>query len=182
MVLTKKAKRILIISTFSIGFVFCSLVIASLQTMHIEYLISHADNNGKKTEKSDILTHVSKFYLENFRITENEAEELQASTGVAFILAGFNDYKYQIAEAFLEKGLDINGINHSSGSDLTALHSAVLLSDKDAVLFLLEHGIDISVKSGEGLTALDWAIKMQEVNPTENRDEIVQILEAAINS
>jgi len=108
--------------------------------------------------------------------------EVQASTGVAFILGGSNDYKYQIAEAFLENGLDVNGINYAGDNKLTALHSAVLLTDKESVLFLLEHGIDISIKSENGLTALDWAIKMQEANPAKSRDEIVQILEAAINS
>jgi len=43
-----------------------------------------------------------------------------------------------------------------------------LLTDKESVLFLLEHDIDISIKSENGLTALDWAIKMQEANPTKS--------------
>jgi len=150
--------------------------------MHIEYLISHAYNNGNDAEKADVFTDLSQFYLENFRISENDVQQLQASAGITYILSGSDDYKYKIAEAFLENGLDINSINHSSYNKLNALHSAVLLGDKASVLFLLEHGIDLNAKSEEGLTALDWAMKVQTTDPTEKRNEIIQILETASNS
>lgn len=182
MVLKNKVKKILVVSSLSIVVIFSSIMVYSLQTMHIENLISHAYNNGHDAEKADIFTDLSKFYLENFRIAEDDVQQLQADAGITFILGGSNDYKYQIAEAFLKEGLDINGINHSSYNKLNALHSAVLLGDKGSVLFLLEHGINLNAKTEEGFTALDWAIKMQESDPTEKRDEIIQILETAINS
>jgi len=170
MVLKNKVKKTLIALVASIVLIFSSILIYGLQTMHIEYLISHAYNNGHDAEKADIFTDVSKFYLKNFRVSESDVQQLQASAGMTYILSGSNDYKYEIAEAFLENGLDINSINHSSYNKLNALHSAVLLGDKGSVIFLLEHGIDLNAKSEEGLTALDWAMKMQETDPTEKRD------------
>ncbi|EDM68788.1 hypothetical protein PE36_19325 [Moritella sp. PE36] len=131
--------------------------------MNIEYLISYADNNGNGT-------------------TENDIQQLQNNTGIEFILNGSNNYKYQTAEIFLDNGLDINSINHSSDRNINALHSAVLLKNTDNVLFLLKHGIDINAKTKNGLTALDWAIKTYEVNPTKELSEIIQILETASNS
>lgn len=177
-----KIKKILLVSSLSAVLISSSIAIYALESMNIEHLISYADNNGNGTTDANLFNDISKFYLENFRTTENDIQQLQNNTGIEFILNGSNDYKYQTAEIFLDNGLDINGINHSSDHNINELHSAVLLKNTDNVLFLLKHGIDINAKTKNGLTALDWAIKTYEVNPTKELSEIIQILETASKS
>ena len=142
-----KIKKILLVSSLSAVLISSSIAIYALESMNIEYLISYADNNGNGTTDANLFNDISKFYLENFRTTENDIQQLQNNTGIEFILNGSNDYKYQTAEIFLDNGLDINGINHSSDRNINALHSAVLLKNTDNVLFLLKHGIDINAKT-----------------------------------
>ncbi|KXO09234.1 ankyrin domain protein [Moritella sp. JT01] len=150
--------------------------------MNIEHLISYSDNNGNGSTDANLFNDASKFYLEHFRTTENDIQQLQQNSGIEFILNGSNDYKYQTAEIFLENGLDINGVNHFSNRNINALHSAVLLKNKDNVLFLLKHGIDINAKTKNGFTALDWARKIYDKTPTKELNAIIQILEIESNT
>lgn len=74
-----------------------------------------------------------------------------------------------IAKLLLDKGADVNAIQHGS---FTALHSAAFSGDLPMVRLLLDSGAKLDPKTDDGQTALDLARE-------KNRDGVVKELEAA---
>lgn len=63
-----------------------------------------------------------------------------------------------LAQAFLEKGADVNAVDVNGG---TALHWAVGGNKPDVAALLLAKGVDASVADGAGQTPLQLAVKLK---------------------
>ena len=89
--------------------------------------------------------------------------------------------KYEIAEFFIAKGLDVNGVNHyyfRKPHDDTPLHASVLYNDAERAKFLIDHGADLNIKSKplNDMTALELAQALQKKRPAEDRSELIRLL------
>ncbi|MBL1274936.1 MAG: hypothetical protein COB30_002500 [Ectothiorhodospiraceae bacterium] len=91
--------------------------------MKIEYLILCSANQ----EGTRIPSSLCYYYMVNYRINEKSIKALSEGAGLDYILSGENIKKYDIAKAFLERGLDVNGISHYHG--MTPLQASVLGDD-----------------------------------------------------
>lgn len=117
-------------------------------------------------------------YLLRFRMNQNDIDDLQAGGGLAFVLESGAPGKFELAERFIDKGLDVNADVRPGPGDRTqsALHSAVILNQADNVAFLLEHGADKAKPDSEGQTPLQVAERLQSAQPDESRAEVIRLL------
>jgi len=145
-----------------------------MSEMKIEVLILCSSNEGGIRIPSN-LCH---YYMLNYRINEKDIKALSEGAGLDYILNGESPKNYDIAKAFLARGLDVNGISHYSG--MTPLQATALSNDVQSVKFLLEKGADLHLTGDKGITALALAKKMHVVgNKLRDRTEIIQILSDA---
>lgn len=118
------------------------------------------------------------YYMYNYRDIESDVNQLSSGAGLSFILEGKDDKKkYEIAEFYILNGLDVNGVNHSGGYDLTPLHGAVLDNNTDIARFLLNHGASKSIAAPTiSMTPVELANSLQEKEPSVDRREMIQML------
>jgi len=155
------------------------LMFYDMTQMEMEVLILCSENQGGIRIPSSLC----KYYLVNYRMNEKDIKELSEGAGLDYILyiEGRNSTEYELAKLFLAKGLDVDGVNHHSGyfdnKKFTPLQSAVVLNDVPRVKFLLEHGADVHLTRGKGITALEYAKKIHKAgNERQDRTEIIQLL------
>lgn len=119
-------------------------------------------------------------YMMAFRVTEQDVRDLERGAGLEFILNLSSQDKYNIADAFIAEGLDIDGVNHFSGKALTPLQAAVLYGDLRRVHYLIHNGAQVDLENIEGMTALDLARKAHKNNPQDQvMLEILNLLSQA---
>lgn len=177
---TKHLKRT--VATLAlIGAGWLGLMTYAMTEMEMTQLISCSAGKGG----TRIPSPVCGYYMKHYRGTDKDMEEL-AIGGLDPILNIDSDRKYEFAEFFISKGLDINGINHYTfrePSYVTPLHASVLYNDVERAKFLLAHGADVNIKiksrTYNDLTALELAKAMQQRLPTEDRSELIRLLSAA---
>ncbi len=122
------------------------------------------------------------YYMLNFRINKSDINDLGEGAGLDYILNLESPDKYKIAEIFISRGLDVNGVNHFSNKDVTPLHSSVFYNDVERVNFLIKQGADANIRSeGYEMTALELAEKLHKDNDKEDRSEIIRILSSVSN-
>ena len=153
-----------------------------MTSMKIDVLILCSSNEGGIRIPSSLCYN----YMVNYRINEKDIKELSEGAGLDYILyvEGRNSTEYELAKLFLAKGLDVDGVNHHSGyfdnKKFTPLQSAVVLNDVPRVKFLLEHGADVHLTGGKGITALEYAKKIHKAgSERQDRTEIIQLLSDA---
>ncbi|WP_394203073.1 ankyrin repeat domain-containing protein [Shewanella waksmanii] len=156
--------------------ILCSTAIATsynLYNMSVEELIVCSDDASGYY----LPPFICEFQLTNLG-GEAYAEELSKTTGLSFILAGNNQQKkLALAEYFINKGVNIDGINHIDGLGLTPLHAAILNQDFSSVKFLIAHGADISLRAkSTELNALELAEQVNQQYRSTDTKLIVQIL------
>jgi len=98
-------------------------------------LIICADGNGEVYTP----TPVCRWYLSAFRTTPAGVVAVREASGIGFILNGSSANRFDIAESFIEVGLDIN-----ESPSLTPLCNAIVLNQTDNVEFLLAHNAVIA--------------------------------------
>jgi len=118
------------------------------------------------------------YYMFNFRDAEDDVLKLSAGAGLGFILEGNNnEKKYEIAEFFVVKGLDVNGVNHSGGYNLTPLHGAVIDNDIVMAVFLLDRGASKKIKAPTiNMDPLELAKSLQKKEPNIDRSKMINLL------
>jgi len=142
--------------------------------MKIEHLILCSTNEGGTRIPSSFCYN----YMFSYRINEQTAKALSEGAGLDYILHAAPPKRYEIAEAFLAHGLDVNGISHYSG--MTPLQATAQSGEVQNVKFLLKQGTDLRLTGDKGMTALALARKMHIAgNKLRDRTEIIQILSDA---
>lgn len=156
-----------------------SLMLYAMPKMSIQHLILCSSNESDTRIPSSLCN----YYMLNHRITESDIKELSEGAGLEYILNLESHEKYKIAEIFISRGLDVNGVNHFSNRDVTPLQASVFYNDVERVKFLIKHGADVSIRSkGYGMTALELAKKLHKENSKEDRSEIIKILSSGSNT
>lgn len=150
------------------------LMVFDITEMDSESMILCTSNEGGIF----IPSKVCEYYMFNYRDITKDVEELTKGSGLVFILNGKNkEKKYKIAEFFILKGLDVNGVNHYGDYNLTPLHGAVLSNDVGMVKFLLKHGADIKIKPASiNMNPLEFAQSLQKKEPSVDRSKIIKLL------
>ncbi|MCF6338841.1 MAG: ankyrin repeat domain-containing protein [Gammaproteobacteria bacterium] len=160
-----------------IGGIFLAIagfVLYDMSEMEIEVLILCSSNEGGIRIPSG-LCH---YYMVNYRINEKDIEALSEGAGLDYILHAKPPKRYEIAKAFLARGLDVNGVSHYSG--LTPLQAAALGNDVQSVKFLLAQGAGLQIHGELGMTALEYAKKIHKAGDKfRDKGEIIQILSDA---
>jgi len=156
------------------------LMFYDMTQMEIETLILCSANEGGIRIPSDLCYS----YMVNYRMNEKDIKELSEGAGLDYILNGEEPIKYDIAKAFLARGLNVNGVNHykarSEDKNVTPLQAAVVYNDVPRVKFLLEQGADLQIRGELEMTALEYAKNIHKAG-SEFRDktEIIQLLSDA---
>ena len=160
-----------------IGGAVVGLMVYSITAMSVIELIDcSADEGGIRLPSG-----LCEYYMKNYRGNDEDMQEL-AIGGLDPILNLSNSKKkYAIAEYFIAKGLDVNGVNHyyfREPNDHTPLHASVLYNDVERAKFLIDHGADVNIKSKSlnGMTALEFAQALQKKRPAEDRSELIRLL------
>jgi len=162
-----------IISIFLLGMV--GLATFTLYKMDMDELIMCSVGEGgfRLPEK------VCESFMRKFRTNKVNIDSLNNGAGIDAILnLSNNEKKYTLAEYFLSKGLDINGINHYGEANLTPIHAAILYNDFVRVEFLVKHRADLNIKDPRyNMTPLEFAKSLQENRPEVDRGKIISLLE-----
>jgi len=151
------------------------LMFYDMTQMKIETLILCSANEGGIRIPSNLCYN----YMVNYRINAKDIKELSEGAGLDYILNGEGSIKYDIAKAFLARGLDVNGVNyykaHPEDKGATPLQAAVVYNDVPRIKFLLEQKADLQIRGELGMTALEYAKKLHKAG-SEFRDlsEIIQ--------
>lgn len=156
-----------------------SIMLYAMSQMSIQHLIlCGSDESGTRIPSS-----LCNYYMINHRITERDIKDLSEGAGLEYILNLESPGKYKIAEIFISRGLDVDGINHFNNKDITPLQASVFYNDVERVKFLIKQGADINIRSeGHGMTALELAKKLHKENDKEDRSEIIKILSSVSNT
>lgn len=123
------------------------------------------------------------YYMKSYRSGEEDLQDLAAS-GVDPILNLDSNRKYEIADFFISKGLDVNGPNrhrHAREDDSTPLHASVLYNDPERAKFLIDHGADLDAESNyhNDMTPLELARNLQKKFPEKDMGKVIRVLEDA---
>lgn len=154
--------------------IFVALIVIMFYTvaaMTAQRLILCATDNSQ----SAVPRAVCKYYLENHGIDGEAVRDLQAGAGLEFILNIESPSRFELAERFIEQGLDVNGINHYSSQNSAPLHAAIMYGDLDSVKFLIAKGALLSVKNKSGETALQLAERLYDQNNLNGQAIISQL-------
>ncbi len=159
-----------------IGGAVVGLVVYAMSEMSMLHLIMCSSGEGG----TRIPSGLCEYYMKNYRGNEEDMKEL-AFGGLDPILNGESKKKYDIAEYFIAKGLDVNGVNHyyfREPNDYTPLHASVSYNDVERAKFLIDHGADVNIKSrsANDMTALELAKALQEKRPAEDRSALIRLL------
>ena len=159
-----------------IGGAVFGLMVYDMSTMPMPHLILCSVGEGGIRIPSGLC----EYYMKHYRGNDEDMKEL-AFGGLDVILNVESKKKYDIAEFFIAKGLDVNGVNHyyfREPHDHTPLHASVLYNDAERAKFLIEHGADLNIKSksANDMTALELAQALQKKRPAEDRSELIRLL------
>jgi hypothetical protein len=102
-------------------------------------------------------TPVCRWYLSTFRTTPTDVDAVRRASGIDFILNGTSLNRFNIAELYIEAGLDIN-----ESPSLTPLCNAIALKQTDNVKFLLAHKATINHSKCDAI-ALSKSIANREM-------------------
>ena len=169
-------KRILGISALSsFVFIFVLLFYVMSRMSIFDLILCSANQGGIRLPSG-----VCEYYMKNYRADEDDLQEL-AIGGIDPILNLDNEAKkYEIAEFFISKGLNIDGVNHyynESMNDSTPLHASALYNDTKRAKFLIAHGANVEARSKyhNNMTPLELARYLQK-NNQKDMNELIQIL------
>ena len=173
-------KRIVFGGVGGIFLTIAGLMFYDMTQMKIETLILCSANEGGIRIPSDLCYS----YMVNYRMNEKDIKELSEGAGLDYILNGEEPIKYDIAKAFLARGLNVNGVNHykarSEDKSATPLQAAVVYNDVPRAKFLLEQGADLQIRGELEMTALEYAKKLHKAGSKfRDKSEIIQILSDA---
>ncbi len=150
------------------------VAIAGLSQLSTEDLINCSQEDGYRK----VLPSICRQYTLLMRTGPEDIERMRALNGLAYILAPPAEGKFEIAERYLEKGLDVNAVMHTTLSEnsFTALHLSATLNEPSVVAFLLEHGADKAIRDSNGRTALQRAEEQQEREPEADFSQVIRLL------
>lgn len=167
-----------VVSVLATITILLSLIIGSMvyhmANMSIEHLVlCSIGETGTR-----IPVPVCSKYMETFRTTVADINEMENWGGISYILGAQSDRKYAIAEIFIAAGLDINGEDHYAEGGVNAAHAAVLVNNIVDLEFLIKHGMNLELKSSQlnNMTPLELAINLQKKHPKIDRSRVIQIL------
>ncbi|WP_263146027.1 ankyrin repeat domain-containing protein [Pseudomonas sp. RIT-PI-AD] len=145
-----------------------------LSQLSTEDLISCSQEDSPMVIPSSICRQ----YTLLMRTGPEDIERIRGLNGVAYILAPPAEGKFEIAERYLEKGLDVNAEIHTTlnVSTFTALHMFATFNEPSVVAFLLEHGADKSKRDSEGRTPLQGAEQQQDREPKSDFSQVIKLL------
>lgn len=153
----------LIFITLSFGSFF-GLILYSISDTPTDALIVHAIDSDASWVPG--YAWIARWYLTSQRIPDTPKDDL--CHGLHYALRGrSNDAAWEVADAFVDAGADIDCRVSEGGVQLPLLHSMILQGDVDKVEYVLSKGADPAVKiekegktpdskSLAGLNARDW--------------------------
>ncbi|MCI0507318.1 MAG: ankyrin repeat domain-containing protein [Gammaproteobacteria bacterium] len=126
--------------------------------------------------------HICYTYLVNFRNREADISALAAADGLQFVFAGYalasqeqRQQTLELADTFIEKGLDVNQVSLING--LTPMHAVILANNPELVKYLIQKGADISIKdNSDKLIPLEFAEGLMSTDTNTDRSAVIQIL------
>lgn len=149
-----------------------ALALYSMTQMTIQHLISCSSGDSQTL----IPAQVCNLYMNNFRVTDSDLSSLSNSTGLEYILNGQNSIKYEIAELFIAKGLNVDGVNHYSEKKVTPLYASVIYADLEMTSFLLSHGANpLLINRQTNLSPYSLAIQLYQ--HSDNQQHLLLIAE-----
>jgi len=171
-----KLKKFIINSITLITLVYLSMLIYSMSKMTSDEIVMCSAGDGDFYINSNIC----EIYLKRFKSELKDIDELSYG-GIEVILNLSSDKKYELAEFFISKGLDVNAINQYQsqfGYDLLPVQSAILDNDLKKVNFLILHGANLMTrsKSAGNLTSFEFAKNIQEKEKNPDRSKIIAAL------
>lgn len=106
---------------------------------------------------------------------ELSMDELAEMMSVALITA-IQDGNLEVAKMALEVGINPNSVIEAENDagdilELPVLHLAVSTYNEDMVRLLVEHGADVNIRDGDGLTALEHL-------PPDEAGSMIRLLES----
>lgn len=162
------------ISLAVVACAFLGAAFAGLSQLRTEDLI------GCSQEDSPMIIppSICRQYTLLMRTGPEDIERMRALNGLAYILAPPAEGKFEIAERYLEKGLDVNAEIHTTlnVSTFTPLHMFATFNEPSVVAFLLEHGADKSKLDSEGRTPLQGAEQQQARQPKSDFSQVIKLL------
>lgn len=173
-------KRNFFLSFFVVVLFCCAALIYALSKMSTDEVVLCSSGS----DSFYINNHICEHYMRLFRDSPADVEALSYG-GVEVILNLQGDKKYEIADFYIAKGLNVNLINQYQsqfGTDFTPLHSAVFDNDLQKVNFLINHNANLTLtsKSAGNLTPLQYALYLQEESSEIDRSAIIALLNKAL--
>ncbi|MGK0272594.1 MAG: hypothetical protein ACI88H_003266 [Cocleimonas sp.] len=168
-----KFKKLIVVSITLITFVYLSTLLYSMSKMTTDEMVMCSAGDGGFY----ISSNICEIYMKRFKSDSTDIEELSYG-GIEVILNLSSDKKYELAEFFISKGLNVNAINQYQsqfGYDLPPVQSAILDNDLKKVNFLILHGANLMArsKSTGDLTSLEFAKSLQEKEKNTDRSLIL---------
>ena len=137
-----------------------------------KYIKEGADLNDENENGESVLAHALRYRCDNdlvMLLIENGADMYDFDNeGVSIFDMAITYDNIEIVNFFLDKGIDVNATSRKS--KFTPLMCACCYGRLELVKLLLDHGADSSRSDYKGLTALDFAKKM-------NKKSVIKILE-----
>lgn len=130
----------------------------------------------------NIPSSLCEFYLLNLRDAERDAVDLEEKGGLSFILSGYNDKKYSIAQHFIENGVDVNKSSYLGGQKLNPVVLSIKLNDPKMLEFLISNGADLSSpfqvgELKEEVTAREYIEYLQSRGPDVDRSKMAALVD-----
>jgi len=175
-----KFKKYAISSIFIIGLLYLTSLVYTMSKMTVEEIIScSSDDAGFYID-----SHICETYMKQFKTSPSDIEELSYG-GVEVILNLESDKKYEIAEFYISKGLNVDRINQYQsqfGSDFSPIHTAIFDNDLKKVNFLILNNANLMIKSQSAadLKPLEYAIYLQEKDSSIDRSKVIERLSEVI--
>jgi len=170
-------KKIIVMLILLVPISWCGLAIYVMSQQSIEDLmLCTTQDNAIRIPKFMCNT-----YLLHFRGSQAEIRKMEQTMGLPLEI---DDEKqlFKYLDFLIGKGYNINQVSPLTG--FTALHTAVLQIKPEVVSYLLEHGADPNIPSGEQagqgtlshLTAIELAQRLQQNNKSSDLPVIIQLL------
>jgi len=172
-----KVYKVILTFIFTLGTSVFGLALYAMTGMSAFTLIQCSSGEGGIY----IPSSVCEFYLKDYRLNQDDIEELSVG-GLDPILNLDNEiFKYELATVLINKGLDVNGINFYYADekiDLTPLHAAIIEQDVKRTQFLIESGakMDLTSNSLGNKTPLQYAHVLNQEQQTDELNTIIKLL------
>jgi hypothetical protein len=113
-----------------------------------------------------------------FHPTAEEVARLNREAGAAYAArAKDKALGRRLLKHYIQAGVDVNARDQRTKVGWTALHAMAVEGDVEGVRMLLESGADARIVDQQGMTALDWAWRMNETGSSVELAEVVRVLE-----